>query len=62
MVHEEVGPSKAKLFSRKFIIDPNQTPSKQVKPVAQLQKILKFRLATDADVHNHQSIARQIDL
>ena len=50
MVHEEVGPSEANLFSGKCIIDPNQTPSKQVKPVAQLQKILKFRLATDADI------------
>ena len=50
MVHEEVGPSEANLFSGKCIIDPNQTPSTQVKPVTQLQKILKFRLATDADI------------
>lgn len=50
VVHEEVGPSEANLFSGKCIIDPNQTPSKQVKPVTQLQKILKFRLATDADI------------
>lgn len=50
MVHEEVGPSEANLFSGKCIIDPNQTPSKQVKPLTQLQKILKFRLATDADI------------
>lgn len=50
VVHEEVGPSEANLFSGKCIIDPNQTPSKQVKPLTQLQKILKFRLATDADI------------
>ncbi|GMY31727.1 general transcription factor 3C polypeptide 6 isoform X1 [Fagus crenata] len=50
VVHEEIGPSEANLFSGKCIIDPNQTPSKQVKPVAQLHKILKFRLAPDADI------------
>jgi general transcription factor 3C polypeptide 6 len=50
VVHEEIGPSEANLFSGKCIIDPNQTPSKQVKPVPQLYKILKFRLAPDVDI------------
>ncbi|XP_062168309.1 uncharacterized protein LOC133874494 isoform X1 [Alnus glutinosa] len=50
VVHEETGPSEANLFSGKCIIDPNQTPSNHVKPVAQLQKILKFRLAPDTDI------------
>lgn len=50
VVHEETGPSEANLFSGKCIIDPNQTPSKNVKPVAQLHKILKFRLAPDTDI------------
>jgi general transcription factor 3C polypeptide 6 len=50
VVHEETGPSEANLFSGKCIMDPNQTPSKNVKPVAQLHKILKFRLAPDTDI------------
>ncbi|TYH37714.1 hypothetical protein ES332_D12G059200v1 [Gossypium tomentosum] len=50
VVHEETGPSKANLFSGKYILDPNQAPRKQVKPVARLQKILKFRLLLDEDV------------
>ncbi|XP_059441406.1 uncharacterized protein LOC132173812 [Corylus avellana] len=50
VVHEETGPSEANLFSGKCIIDPNQTPSKNVRPVAQLHKILKFRLAPDTDI------------
>ncbi|GMY31734.1 general transcription factor 3C polypeptide 6 isoform X1 [Fagus crenata] len=59
VVHEEIGPSEANLFSGKCIIDPNQTPSKQVKPVAQLHKILKFRLAPDADIQ--YATAEQIE-
>ncbi|XP_065867252.1 uncharacterized protein [Euphorbia lathyris] len=51
-VHEETGPSEANLFSGKFIIDPNEAPSKQVKPVARLHKILKFRLLADDDVQD----------
>ncbi|PPD93026.1 hypothetical protein GOBAR_DD10058 [Gossypium barbadense] len=50
VVHEETGPSEANLFSGKYIIDPNQAPRKQVKPVTRLQKILKFRLLLDEDV------------
>lgn len=49
VVHVETGPSEANLFSGACIIDPNQASSKQVKPVAQLQKILKFRLAEEGD-------------
>ncbi|WCJ41307.1 Transcription factor TFIIIC tau55-related protein [Euphorbia peplus] len=52
VVHEETGPSEANLFSGKFIIDPNQAPTKQVKPVARLHKILKFRLLVDDDVQD----------
>lgn len=50
VVHEETGPSEANLLSGKRIIDPNQAPpSKGVKPVARLHKILKFRLAADTE-------------
>lgn len=49
VVHVETGPSEANLFSGAGIIDPNQPASKEVKPVAQLQKILKFRLAEEVD-------------
>lgn len=52
VVHEETGPSEANLFSGKCIIDPNQPPRKQVKPMTCLQKILKFRLATDEDTRD----------
>lgn len=48
MIHEETGPSEANLFSGKCIIDPKQS-TKQVKPVARLHKILRFRLAVEAD-------------
>ncbi|KAM3396087.1 hypothetical protein P3S68_005093 [Capsicum galapagoense] len=44
VVHEEAGPSEASLFPGRHMPDPKQTKSKQVKPVTQLQKILKFRL------------------
>ncbi|GLT69361.1 hypothetical protein SLA2020_415190 [Shorea laevis] len=47
--HEETGPSKADLFSRKCIIEP---PRKQVKPIARLHKILKFRLLLKDDVQD----------
>ncbi|XVF04176.1 hypothetical protein REPUB_Repub05bG0059500 [Reevesia pubescens] len=52
VVHEETGPSEANLFSGKCIIDPNQAPRKQVKQVARLHKILKFRLLGDDDVQD----------
>ncbi|EXB76305.1 hypothetical protein L484_025663 [Morus notabilis] len=51
VVHEETGP-EANLFSGKCIIDPKQSPRKQVKPMTSLKKILKFRLATDDDIQD----------
>ncbi|KAM7498724.1 hypothetical protein LguiA_023138 [Lonicera macranthoides] len=47
VVHEETGPSETNLFSGKCIIDPKQAPAKQVKPIASLHKILKFRFLTE---------------
>ncbi|CAN4104172.1 unnamed protein product [Withania somnifera] len=44
VVHEEAGPSEANLFQGRHMPDPKQTKSKQVKPVTQLQKILRFKL------------------
>ena len=55
MVHEETGPSEANLFSGTFIIDPNQAPAKEVKPIASLQKILRFRLLHEGDVQDATS-------
>ena len=40
MVHEETGPSEANLFSGKFIIDPNEAPSKEVKSIGSLQLLV----------------------
>ncbi|WOG81388.1 hypothetical protein DCAR_0100535 [Daucus carota subsp. sativus] len=65
VVHVETGPSEANLFSGACIIDPNQASSKQVKPVAQLQKILKFRLAEEVDCRyltaDRNAIAREMN-
>ncbi|KAL6311033.1 hypothetical protein AAG906_015923 [Vitis piasezkii] len=44
-----------KSFSGTFIIDPNQAPAKEVKPIASLQKILKFRLLHEGDVQDATS-------
>ncbi|KAG9155977.1 hypothetical protein Leryth_012041 [Lithospermum erythrorhizon] len=49
MFHEETGPSEVNLFSGKCIVDSRQLPLKQIKPVARLEKILKFRLMTEAE-------------
>ncbi|KAL6538352.1 hypothetical protein OROGR_012340 [Orobanche gracilis] len=49
IVHEEVGPSEANLFSGRCIIDPKQTATKQVNPVTSLHKILKFKLLLEVD-------------
>ncbi|KAL3636869.1 hypothetical protein CASFOL_019168 [Castilleja foliolosa] len=49
IVHEESGPSDANLFSGRCIIDPKQTPAKQVNPIASLNKVLKFKLLLEAD-------------
>ena len=37
LVQEETGPSEANLFAGRYVIDPNQAPTKEVEPVAQLQ-------------------------
>ncbi|KAH7842102.1 hypothetical protein Vadar_001499 [Vaccinium darrowii] len=52
VVHEETGPSEANLFSGKFIIDPKQPLAKEVKPVARLHKVLKFRLLVETDIED----------
>nr|XP_043629520.1 uncharacterized protein LOC122600816 [Erigeron canadensis] len=51
VVHVETGPSEANLFAGKSIINPNHVPKKEVKPVCQVQKILRFKLLieTQAD-------------
>ncbi|KAK4420349.1 hypothetical protein Salat_1985200 [Sesamum alatum] len=48
-VHEEAGPSETNLFYGRCIVDPMQTPAKQVNAVATLNKVLKFRLFLEAD-------------
>lgn len=47
---EATGPSEANKSSGKSNMDPNQCPSKQVKPVACINKVLKFKLLVDTDV------------
>ncbi|RAL40090.1 unnamed protein product [Cuscuta campestris] len=49
MVHEENSPSEANIISGKCVSDPTPTPSKQVRPITQLHKILKFRLFRDGE-------------
>ncbi|XP_073127054.1 uncharacterized protein [Henckelia pumila] len=49
---EETGSSETNLLSNKHMMDPKQTPAKQVNPLASLQKVLKFRLFLDADDEN----------
>ncbi|KAI4322919.1 hypothetical protein L6164_022569 [Bauhinia variegata] len=50
VVYEETGPSEVNLFHGTRIIDSNQPPMKQVKPVCQLQKVLKFRISPDSEI------------
>ncbi|KAI7996277.1 hypothetical protein LOK49_LG10G02109 [Camellia lanceoleosa] len=59
VVHEETGPSEANLFSGKFIIDPKQAPSKEVKPIARLHKILRFSLLPETEVEDTTPTAKQ---
>lgn len=49
MVHEETGPSEANLFAGKRIVDSRQEPERQVKPVACVHKILKFKVLVGDD-------------
>ncbi|KAK7244331.1 hypothetical protein RIF29_39151 [Crotalaria pallida] len=51
-VHEETGPSEANLFSGTRLIDSNQPPTKQVKPLCQLHKVLKFRMSPDSEIQS----------
>ncbi|KAL8166193.1 hypothetical protein V2J09_007692 [Rumex salicifolius] len=44
VVHEETGASEENLFKGVGIVDPNQSPGKELKPVTSLHKVLKFRL------------------
>lgn len=46
MVHPETEPSELNLFQEKCIVD-DTNPTKQVKPVTTLQRILKFKLAEE---------------
>lgn len=50
VVHEETGPSEVNLFSGTRIIDSSQPPTKQVKPLCLLHKVLKFRVSPDSEI------------
>ncbi|KAL4580297.1 hypothetical protein LXL04_016485 [Taraxacum kok-saghyz] len=52
VVHEETGPSEVNLFSGKCIINSDDVARKQVKPVCQLQKVLRFKLLQDDQTDN----------
>ncbi|KAL9259058.1 hypothetical protein AKJ16_DCAP14312 [Drosera capensis] len=56
---EETGPSEANLFKGACIVDPNRAPAKEIKSIAALHKILKFRLLTEAE---SQELNNQIEL
>ncbi|PIN22730.1 hypothetical protein CDL12_04547 [Handroanthus impetiginosus] len=49
VVHEEEGPSEANLFAGTCIMDPEQTPAKQVNAITRLDKVLKFRPFIESD-------------
>ncbi|XP_071901664.1 uncharacterized protein [Coffea arabica] len=59
-LHQETGPSEANLFTGRCIVDNKRAPTKQVKPITQLHKILKFRLAQEADIGD--STAKQTNI
>ncbi|CAJ2659620.1 unnamed protein product [Trifolium pratense] len=48
--HEETEPSETNLVSGTRLIDSSQPSTKQVKPVCQLHKILKFKLSPDSEI------------
>ncbi|OIT00435.1 PREDICTED: uncharacterized protein LOC109228949 [Nicotiana attenuata] len=52
MVHKDTGPSESNHLPGRRILDPKETESKQVKPVTQLHKILKFRLLHDTETED----------
>ncbi|THU55176.1 hypothetical protein C4D60_Mb11t03800 [Musa balbisiana] len=43
----ETKPSETNVFKDKQFLDSKQAPSKQVKPIASLHKILKFKLVSE---------------
>ncbi|KAJ8511710.1 hypothetical protein OPV22_002144 [Ensete ventricosum] len=47
MTCSETKPSETNVFKDKQFLDSEQAPSKQVKPMASLHKILKFKLVTE---------------
>ncbi|KAK6946739.1 Transcription factor TFIIIC, triple barrel domain [Dillenia turbinata] len=49
MVHEETGQSEEIPLTSKGVGDSNQASTKQIKPIARLQKTLKFRLVSEID-------------
>ncbi|XP_073277811.1 uncharacterized protein [Primulina huaijiensis] len=57
IAHEQTGPSETNLLSSRRIMDPKQTPAKQVNPLASLHKVLKFKLFLDADDENGEDVA-----
>ncbi|XP_061350458.1 uncharacterized protein LOC133295628 isoform X2 [Gastrolobium bilobum] len=52
VVHEETGPSEVNLFSGTRVIDSSQPPTKQVRPVCQLHKVLKFKISPDSEIQS----------
>ncbi|XP_073025432.1 uncharacterized protein [Primulina eburnea] len=56
IAHEQAGPSETNLLSSRCLMDPKQTPAKQVNPLASLHKVLKFRLFLDADDENGEDV------
>lgn len=42
-LHNQAGVSETDLFTGKCTMDSNQVPTRQVKPIARLTKVLKFR-------------------
>ncbi|GAB4840630.1 hypothetical protein Ancab_021397 [Ancistrocladus abbreviatus] len=49
VVHKETGPSETNPFEDVCIVNPSQPSNKQIRPVASLHKILKFKLLSEAD-------------
>ncbi|KAK6934284.1 Transcription factor TFIIIC, triple barrel domain [Dillenia turbinata] len=49
IVNEETGQSEENPSTSKGVGDSNQAPTKKIKPIARLQKTLKFRLVSEVD-------------
>lgn len=50
VLYPETGPSERNLFKEKSIVDSNSAPPKKVQPITGLQKVLKFRRATQDEM------------